>query len=73
MWSQDHGGYYSEVANSLVETTDGGYAIAGRTGDVNNNEYTNFWLVKTDEWGNIPEFPLLTLIVTGFSIFFMIR
>ena len=47
IWSQDHGGYY---------------AIAGLTGDVNNNEYTNFWLVKTDELGNIPEFPLLIFL-----------
>jgi len=47
MWSQVYGGptYYS--ARAMVATSDGGYAIAGRTG-VNNND---FWLIKTDEFG----------------------
>ena len=52
MWSQDHGGYYSEVANSLVETTDGGYAIAGYTNSFGEG-YDDFWLVKTDADGNM--------------------
>jgi len=55
-WKQTYGGTGSDIASSLVETSDGGYAIAGYTfsgGAVNSD----LWLVKTDEKGVIPEFP----------------
>jgi len=42
MWSQTYGGTGSDVAYALVETSDGGFAIAGGT-----------QLVKTDEFGNM--------------------
>jgi hypothetical protein len=42
MWSQTYGGAEYDSAYSLVETSDGGYALAG------GNR-----LVKTDEYGNI--------------------
>ena len=29
MWSQKYGGNYDDCAYSLVETSDGGYALAG--------------------------------------------
>ena len=44
-WSQAYGGAYDEYAYSLIQTRDGGYAIAGETGSFGAGE-TDFWLVK---------------------------
>jgi hypothetical protein len=53
-WNKTYGGPSEEFAYSLVQTVDGGYAIAGRT----LYEYAHppnydFWLVKTDANGNM--------------------
>jgi hypothetical protein len=48
MWSQTYGGPESDVAYSLIETSDGGYAMAGVS-----NSFGGFWLVKTDVNGNM--------------------
>ena len=48
-WSQRYGGGGSNVALSLVATSDGGYAFAGSAQLTGS---TDFWLVKTDEFGN---------------------
>ncbi len=50
MWSQTYGGPEDDAAQSLVETSDGGYAIAGRTSSFGAGGF-DFWLVKTDEFG----------------------
>ena len=72
-WNQTYGGTENDRANSLVETSDGGYALAGRTKSFGAGEYDDLWLVKTDECGIIPEFPswapmLLVLTVLASSI-----
>jgi len=53
-WNQSYGGseMKAEIAHSLVETSDGGYAIAGYTRSFGDGSY-DFWLVKTDEYGNV--------------------
>ena len=56
IWNQRYGEEGIDAANSLVETSDGGYALAGRTKSFGAGEYDDLWLVKTDEYG-IPEFP----------------
>ncbi len=53
-WNQTYGGAGDERAKSLVETSDGGYALAGNK---LSGADMNFWLIKTDEHGIIPEFP----------------
>ncbi len=51
-WSQTYGGANSDIGFSIVQTSDGGYAIAGET-DSYGAGGTDFWLVKTDVDGNV--------------------
>ena len=51
-WSKTYGGPDSDWAFGIVETIDGGYAIAGQTHSFGAGGY-DFWLVKTDSSGNM--------------------
>lgn len=51
-WNRTYGGPYWDGANALVATSDGGYALAGYTGSSGAGN-TDFWLVKTDMFGNM--------------------
>jgi len=55
-WNQTYGGAEDELAYSLIVTSDGGFAIAGETSSFGAGD-SDFWLIKTDEYGVIPEFP----------------
>ncbi|MFX1254492.1 MAG: hypothetical protein ACFFCZ_22960, partial [Promethearchaeota archaeon] len=50
IWSQTYGGEESDVAFALIQTTDGGYALAGWTASYGAGSY-DYWLVKTDSNG----------------------
>ena len=52
MWSQTYGGTDADYGRSVVETSDGGYAIAGCTKSFGDRGGV-YWLVKTDEVGNM--------------------
>src|SRR5437867_11229470 len=57
-WQKCLGGTEDEWAESIEQTTDGGYIIAGRSasnnGDViGSHGNWDYWLVKTDSSGNI--------------------
>jgi hypothetical protein len=72
MWNMTYGGDGNDISSSLVEISDGGYAIAGYTNSVGVGNF-DAWLVITDEHGNIPEFPswmifLLFLIFTLWTL-----
>ena len=74
-WEQTYGGRFEDIALSLIVTSDGGYAIAGITDSFGAGRY-DLWLVKTDELGNIPEFPswiILPLFATATLIGILVR
>jgi hypothetical protein len=74
-WNQTYGGTGWEEANSLVDTSDGGYAIAGSSTSLGIGS-ADFWLIKTDEYGIIPEFPscvILPLFLTATLIGILVR
>ena len=47
MWNQTYGATSTDFAHSLVETSDGGYALAGSITPFGGRR-SNFWLVKTE-------------------------
>ena len=51
-WSKAYGGPEDDSAYSAQQTLDGGYIIGGYTGSYGEGE-VDFWLVKTDERGNM--------------------
>ena len=50
-WNRTYGGTGSDEAYCIVQTSDGGYALAGTTTSYGSGGY-DFWLVKTDSSGN---------------------
>ena len=59
-WNKTYGGEDWQIAYSLVQTSDGGYTLAGET--LPSSGTVDFWLIKTDENGIIPEFPSWTIL-----------
>ena len=74
-WNQAYGGQGSDTAWAIVQTVDGGYALAGYTQSFGAGE-TDFWVVKTNEYGVIPEFSswiILPLFLTATMIGILVR
>ncbi len=65
-WNQTYGGSGENVASSVVQTADAGYAFTGYTNSSGAGG-DDFWLVKTDGNGIIPEFPSSFFILTALA------
>jgi hypothetical protein len=52
VWSQPYGGTSEDKAYSVIQTNDGGYALAGSTNSFGAGG-NDFWLVKTDTHGSV--------------------
>jgi hypothetical protein len=59
-WNKTYGATSGDYGYALVQTADGGYALAGR-------EDGDFWLVKTDANGVVPELPS-SVILASFMV-----
>ena len=53
-WQKTYGGSTSDWANSIRQTADGGYVMAGLTGSFGAGS-TDFWVLKLDAYGNISD------------------
>jgi hypothetical protein len=68
-WNKTYGGTSTDWASSLIQTTDGGYALAGRTASFGAGA-DDFWLVKTatitstTNATGLEVFPLLVAVAT---------
>ncbi len=51
-WQKAYGGSGGESANSIQQTTDGGYVVAGGTGSFGDG-YNDMWVLKLDSDGNV--------------------
>ncbi len=51
-WDRTYGGSGYDVAASLIQTTDGGYAVAGYT-ESKGSDKEDFWVIKLDKQGNL--------------------
>jgi len=60
-WNQTYGGQKGDSVWAIVQTADGGYALAGQTASFGAGE-GDAWLIKTDEYGIVPEFPSWTIL-----------
>jgi predicted secreted protein len=52
-WNKTYGGIFDDAASRLVQTSDGGYALAGWTASFGGGGWENPWLIKTDSAGNM--------------------
>ncbi len=50
IWEKTYGGIYEDVANSIQQTSDGGYIVAGYSGYY---YYYYFYILKLNNYGNI--------------------
>jgi len=72
MWNQTYGGANDDFGGCVVETSDGGYAVAGYTDSFGVGNY-DFYIIKTDEFGVVPEaaWVILPLLLVATATIFV--
>lgn len=61
LWENTYGGELDDIMRSVVQTYDGGYTLVGQTRSFGAGGW-DFWLVRTDENGVVPESPSIILL-----------
>jgi len=70
-WSKTYGGPGDDIATSVIQTQDGGYALAGLSNSF--GPYNVFMIIKTDSLGNIQWNRLIQESGTGCHIYSLIQ
>ncbi len=70
-WSKTYGGPGDDIATSVIQTQDGGYALAGLSNSF--GPYNVFTIIKTDSLGNIQWNRLIEASGTGSHIYSIIQ
>jgi hypothetical protein len=52
LWTKTYGGSNFDNANTVCQTTDSGFVLMGSTQSFSNGPASDFYLVKTDKYGN---------------------
>ncbi len=53
MWDYFYGGTRLDVFRDMIACDAGGYALCGFSYSYDSTYYSNLWVVRTDEWGNM--------------------
>ncbi|GAJ09961.1 unnamed protein product, partial [marine sediment metagenome] len=63
IWDRAYGGSDRDWAASLIQTTDGGYAVAGLTSSkgAGGQDWQDFWIIKLASYSGVEEIPSSTL------------
>ena len=52
IWTKTYGGKYNDYANSIKQTSDGGYIVAGTKNYMYINSSRDIWILKLDQHGD---------------------
>ena len=53
LWTLRLGGYLSDIAESIQQTSDGGYIVCGSSYSFGSHDYSEVWLIKLDSSANV--------------------
>jgi hypothetical protein len=58
LWNQTYGGIYNDELYSMIQTSDGGYLLAGCSSSFGNGSQPDLFIIKTDsngtrQWGEV--------------------